>query len=100
MFNTVAGEMVVRQPHQVNGADEHHEIDSDEIGRQQDGEDAEDERADDAVVERLFLLAFRKPEDEDGEDHGVVGAQQSFERDEQRDGYEISSSDFQDNCKC
>ena len=50
---------------------------------------AEDEGAEDAVAQRLPLLALRQAEHEHGQHHRVVGAEQPFERDEQGDGDEI-----------
>ena len=52
-------------------------------------EGAEREGAEDAVAQRLFLLLLGQAEDEDGEHHRVVGAQQPFERDQQADGDEV-----------
>jgi hypothetical protein len=91
----VPGEVVVRQPEQIRRPDQHHELNLDEIDGKQDRHDAERKGADDAVLERFLLLALRKTEDEDGEDHRVVSAQQAFERHEQRDGDEISGFDIQ-----
>jgi hypothetical protein len=96
----VAAEMVVRQPQEIDGADQHHEIDSDEVRGEQDGNHPEHERSDDAVLKSLFLLVLGEPEDEDGEHHRVVSAQQAFEGDEQRDGDEICGCYIQGNCKC
>ena len=58
--------------------------------------DAERERAEDAVAQRLLLLRLRQAEHQDGQDHRVVGAEQAFERDEQGDGDEVGRLDVQD----
>jgi hypothetical protein len=43
------------------------------------------------------LLTLGKAENEDRQNHRVVGTQQSFERHEQRNGHEISELDVQNN---
>jgi hypothetical protein len=47
---------------------------------------SENEGADDAVAERRLLLIAREAEDEDRQDHRVVGAQQALEHHKQQDG--------------
>ena len=49
----------------------------------------------DPVAQRLALLGPGQPQHQYGENHGVVGAQQPFEGDEQRDGDEIGAGDVQ-----
>ena len=61
----------------------------DQVRRKHRRDDAEDEGADDAVAQRLPLLLLGQAQHEDGQHHGVVGAEQAFEHDEQRDGDEI-----------
>ena len=60
-----------------------------QVTRQQRRQDAERERAEHAVAERLLLIGARQPEDQDREHQRVVGAEQPFEQDEQADGEEI-----------
>ena len=78
------------QVQQVAGADQLHPADRDQVDREQRREDAEDEGADDAVAQRLALLAARQAEHQDRQHQRVVGAEQPFEEHEQGDGDEIS----------
>ena len=55
--------------------------------------DAERERADQAVAQRLFLIRPRQPEDHHRQHERVVGAQQPFEEDQQADGDEVGELD-------
>ena len=77
-------EVLVRQPEQVQAADELHQRQLDHVRRKDDRQAAESEGADDAVPQRLLLLAPRQAEHEHGEHHGVVRAEQAFEEDEQK----------------
>ena len=85
-----AEEVVVRQPQQVEPADQLHEPQLDHVRGKHRRRDAERERADDAVAQRLPLLLLGQAEHEHRQHHGVVGAQQSFEHDEQGDGDEVT----------
>ena len=82
-------EVIERQPQQVRRANQHHELNLDEIDSQQDRDDAKAERADDAVLQRFALLPFGKAENENCQHHRVVRAEETFERDQQGDGDEI-----------
>src|SRR3954447_7967262 len=83
-------EVPVREMQQVQPAEQLHPFDPDQIGREQRREDAECERADEAVPQRLLLIAPGKAEDHHGQDERVVGAEQPFEQHQQPDGHEIS----------
>jgi hypothetical protein len=82
-------EVAVDEEQQVAGADHLHPRQADEVNRQQRCKCPEGKRAQDAVTERLTLLCFGEAENEHRQHHGVVGAQQTFERDEKRDSDEI-----------
>ena len=81
--------MVVRQPQQVCGTEQHDELNVLQPDGEQDGEDPKREGTDDPIAERLALLPFREAQDEHGQHHGVVRAEESFEGDEQSDCDEI-----------
>jgi hypothetical protein len=81
--------MTIDEVQQVPGPDELYPAKSDEIRREQRRDRSEGERAADAVSKRLPLLPFGKAENQNSQHHRVVGAQQSFERDEQCDSEEI-----------
>ena len=51
-------EVAVRQPEQVAGADQLHERHLHQVHGQQDRDDPEEERAEDAVAQRLALLVL------------------------------------------
>ncbi len=57
---------------------------------------AEHEAADDAVLERLAVVALRKAEHEDGHHERVVWAQKPFQADEQPDGHEVGNRKVQE----
>ena len=78
-----AEEVVVRQPQQVQPADQLHEAQLDHVRRKHRRRDAEHEGAEDAVPQGLALLLFGQAQHQHGQDHGVVGAQQTLEHDEQ-----------------
>ena len=67
--------------------------DLDQVDREQRGERAEGEGAEQAVAEGLLLLLPRQAEDHDGEDQRVVRAEQPFEHDQQADRDEIAQLD-------
>ena len=52
---------------------------------------AEDERPDDAVAQRLLALVPGETEHEHSQHHGVVRAQQSLEDDEENDCEEVGN---------
>ena len=81
--------MLVHEVQQVGAADEFYPRETDEIDREQCRDAPERERADDAVAKRLPLPRLRKTEYENCEDHRVVDAEQTFERDEQRNCQKI-----------
>src|SRR6185503_1756067 len=68
-----------------------HPAEADQIDGQQGGQAAENEGADDSVSEGLALLRLGESENENSEDHRVVGAQQSLERHEHGDRDEVGS---------
>ena len=82
-------EVLVRQIQQVQRAEQLHDRQLDQVDREQDGNDAERERADDAVAERLRCWSTRQPEHEHREHERVVGAEQPFEHDEQTNRQEV-----------
>ena len=77
---------------EVRPAEQLHERQLDHVDRQHRRHRPEDEGADDAVAERRLLLIAWEAEDEDRQDHRVVGAQQAFEHHEQDDGQQIRRS--------
>jgi hypothetical protein len=92
----MAREVSVRQSEQVGGADQHHELQLNEIDREHDRRDPEGERPNDAISKGLALLALGKPQNEHSQNHGVVRAEQPFQRNEQPDGDEIRRLNVQD----
>ena len=84
-----AEEVAPRQVQQVAGPDQLDPRHLQQVHGEQRREDPEGERAENAVAERLALLAARQAEHQDGEDQRVVGAEQSLEQDEQGNGQEI-----------
>jgi hypothetical protein len=62
---------------------------------QQRGDDAKREAADQAVPQRSAVLRLWQPQHHDRHHQRVVGAEQPFQRHEQRDGNEISRLDVQ-----
>src|SRR6185436_893745 len=81
--------MRVRQIHQVKPAGELHPAELDQIDREQGRKDAKAEGADQSVAKRGLTLLFRQPKDHHRDNEGVVGAEQPFEGDEERDGDEV-----------
>ena len=79
-----AEEVLEGEIEQIGGADQLHPAERDQLDREQRREDAERERADDAVAQRLLLLCARQAEDQDGQHQRVVGAEQALEQHEQR----------------
>ena len=73
----------IPRPHQL------HPAVINEVGRDQRGDDPEHECAKNSVAQRLTLLVPGQPEHENCEYQRVVGTQQPFEQDQQRDGQEI-----------
>src|SRR5262245_40107383 len=87
--------MPVRQVQQVPGAQQLDPSDAYQIDGQQRGHGSKRERADDAVAQRLLLVALRQPKHEHGEDHRVVGTEETFERDEEGDCEEVGRRDHE-----
>jgi hypothetical protein len=46
-------------------------------------------------MKRFALLVLAKPKNENRQNHGVVGAEQSFERDQQSDGEKVGRLDHE-----
>ena len=90
-----AEEVLVDEIQQIARADQLHPAQPDQVDRQQRRDRAEREGADDAVAQRLLLLRLGQAEHQHGQDHRVVGAQQPFERHEQRDGDEVGRRDIE-----
>jgi hypothetical protein len=84
-----AEEVLVAQIEQVKAAEHLDPVDTDQPRGQQGGGGAEGEGPDQAVAQRLFLIAARQPEDHHGQHQGVVGAEQPFEQHQQPDGDEV-----------
>src|SRR5205823_2175499 len=76
-----APEMAVDEIQKIRGADQLHRSQTNEKCRENRRDGPKRKGSEDPVTKRLALLWFREPEDQDGEDHGIVGAQQPFERD-------------------
>ena len=75
-----AREVLIDEEQQIPGADDLHPGELDQIDREQRREAAEQEGAEDAVSQGLFLLGLRQAEHQHGQHHRVVGAEQPFER--------------------
>jgi hypothetical protein len=71
------------------GADQFHPAELDHVRGEQRGDGAEREGPRHAVSQRLFALRLRQAEHQDRKHHRVVGAQQTFERDQQANRDEI-----------
>ena len=81
--------MPVDQIEQITGAGELHPAELNEIDGQQRRHGTERKGAADPVSQRFALLRLGKAEHENREHHRVVGAQQSFEGDQERDGEKV-----------
>jgi hypothetical protein len=86
-----AEEVLVRQVQQVECAQQLDPGQRQEMDREQRREDSKEERSEDAVPERLLLLVPGQTEHQNREHERVVGAQQSLEQHQERDGDEIRS---------
>src|SRR5262249_21198605 len=82
-------EMSIGQIQEISSAEELHPADLDQIDGQQGGNSSKDEGTEDAVAQGFLLLRIRQAEDEHGQHHRVVRAEEPFERDEQRDGGKV-----------
>ncbi len=91
--------MLPREIEEIKGADELDPGDLEQVHGEQRREDAERERAGNAVAERLALLLARQPEHEDRQDERVVGAEEPLEHDEQADRQEIREMDVHSGCR-
>ena len=87
--SAVLREVVEREVQQIAGADELHPPEPNQVGGEQRGNRAEREGADDPVAQRLLLPVLRQPEDQHRQHHGVVGAEQSLEHDQEPDRDEV-----------
>ena len=81
--------MTVGEMQKVDGPHQLHPSKLDEVDREERCNGSKRERADNTVSKRLALLDFRKSEDQNRQHHRVVGAQQSFEGDQERDGEKV-----------
>ena len=84
-------EVLEREVQQVAGADQFDPAEGDQLDREQRGEDAEDERAEDPVAQRLLLLMTRQPEHQNRQHERVVGAEQALQQDEEADSDEVGA---------
>ena len=85
----VAEEVRVGQIQQVKRADQLDPGELEQVHRQQRRQDAEDERAENAIAQRFLLLVARQAEDENCEHQRVVGAEQPLEQDQQGDREQV-----------
>ena len=85
-----AGEMPVDEVQKIPRPEQLHPGKADQKGREQRGDRAEAEGAENAVSQRISLFALRQAEHEHREHHRVVGAQQPLQRHQERDGQKIS----------
>src|SRR6266576_2758850 len=81
--------MLVREIQKISGADELHDIYPNQVDRGQRRNDPECESAYEAVLERFFLLSLGQAEHHHRENNCVVGAEESLENDEDKDGEEV-----------
>jgi hypothetical protein len=65
-------EMRIREVQQVSRTRKLHPAQLDKVDGQQGRKRAEEEGAQDAIPQRFFLLMFRKPEHENGQNQGVI----------------------------
>src|SRR5207247_5477486 len=82
-------EMTIDQIQEIPRAEQLHPSEADEVRGEDRRQRPERERAEDPVSKRFALMRFGQPQHEHGQHHCVVGAQQPFERDEQRDSDQI-----------
>ena len=82
-------EVVVGEVHEIEPAQQLDPADLDQVRRQKRRHDAERERPDQPIFECLFLIGASQAQDHHRQHQGVVGAQQSFEDDEETNGDEI-----------
>ncbi len=85
-----AEEMRVREVQQVRRACELDPAEFDQLDGQQRRNGSKEERAQDAVTKRLFLLVLRKPQNQYREDQGVVCAEKAFEENKKNDCESVS----------
>src|SRR5262249_15587035 len=84
-------EVAIHEGHEVSGANELDPAELYEKRRQGKRSGPKGKRPNDAVAERFTLLSLWKAEDQDRENHRVVGAEQPFEGHQQHHRQEIST---------
>src|SRR5688500_8997739 len=82
-------EVLQRQPEEIQRTNELQPPKADDERGQEDGGGAKDERAPEAVEQRLPLQVPGEVADQDGEHRGVVGREQRLEHDKERDGADV-----------
>jgi hypothetical protein len=86
-------EVVLRQVQQIQSPEELDPADLNQIRREHRRDDAKGEGADQPIAQRFVLIWPRQPEDHDRHDERVVGAQETLDHDEKRNGNEIRELD-------
>jgi hypothetical protein len=81
--------MAVGEIHEIEPDQQLDPADLDQVRRQKRGHDAERERPDQPILECFFLIGASQPQDHHRQHQRVVGAEQSFEDDEETNGDEI-----------
>ena len=90
---SVLREVLEGKVQKIESTEQLHPIHMDEMHGEECREDAERERADDAVLERLLLLTLGKRQHQDRQNEGVVRAQRCFEQDQEPDRDEVGAFD-------
>jgi hypothetical protein len=81
--------MVVREIEKIEAPQKLHPTETDQVNGKERSGDAKHKRADEPVMKSFSMLPLREAQHHHGDDEGVVGAQKTFESDEERNGQQI-----------